>query len=257
MFYLFILITVNRQFLFVSDSENIVMKLLSVAPLICIVFQQYCEHVQGKSALQIYLNCEINIKTIEIVDLIHEQFVDDLISEVVESSQISFVIRNDVNSFNSSDIFDHVVIFANDNSSFVHSFISTKSRYTIIFQQISVLNMEILFGILWKNNVMNINILKFDENCEKVYTFMPFQVKNCFNSNPMIINVFFRGNWNSTNFFPDKLKNLQKLHCQSNCVEQSKHGYQNSSLRWEHQTQRNRSKTHQRSVESFELSHRN
>lgn len=68
-----------------------------------------------------------------------------------------------------------------------------------------------IFILLWKRQIFNVNVVfEKSDGIIAVKTFMPFNVNNCNDTKPIIINEFKNGNFlNGLNeFFPDKMTNL-------------------------------------------------
>jgi hypothetical protein len=161
-------------------------------------------------ALKQYLHSDLkNIPTL-FVDFMKEYFVDDLISNSCENSSTSYEFQKGSDNFNSLKYRSKAIIFVQNSSklaSAIDSFQSPKVFYTIIIKKVSKFDLKILFQKLWRKNIFNVNVLKIEENCKKIYTFLPFQDGKCFNTDPVIINEFSKS-WKRLDFFPEKLKNL-------------------------------------------------
>lgn len=86
--------------------------------------------------------------------------------------------------------------------------------YTIVTPRISDDEAGLLFAHFWKKFIYNVNIMTMhDDNDEVILeTFLPFQVTSCHETNPIVINKFFRDKqiWSDSNFFPYKFDNFQK-----------------------------------------------
>lgn len=172
------------------------------------------EYFNPVLALESYLNSEYNEKessSLEIINLISDISISDAIVEVIQNSRAPRIIKTNLDFAHNPSKKAHLILFIRNFISFCSSisvFESTRSHYTIVVKEITEVEMKIVFEKLWFKSILNLNILKIEENCEKMYTFKPFQHNKCHSTQPILINEFINGSWESTNFFPEKLSNL-------------------------------------------------
>lgn len=83
--------------------------------------------------------------------------------------------------------------------------------FLLISLESESVNFKTIFEKMWGIYVFNVDVLS-EEKEIKLVTFMPFIGNNCRNSVPLVINTFNIDNssWTTSNFFPDKFKNLFK-----------------------------------------------
>jgi hypothetical protein len=169
----------------------------------------YICQIQGNPGLVQYFKSECNQhKSAEIIDLVGGFFVDDVIKSLQIPRKLKTLIEP---SYESSDDVQ-LVLFVSNITSFYRltdHMNSSKAYYTTVFEKISMEEIKIVFEKLWFKNILNVNILRIEENCEKLYTFKPFQKNEiCQITQPILISEFINASWTSTEFFPEKLSNL-------------------------------------------------
>ncbi|XP_070496609.1 uncharacterized protein [Chironomus tepperi] len=83
----------------------------------------------------------------------------------------------------------------------------------ISFKELAILEMEKMFNLLFKQQLLSVNILTNFNKTINLYTFLPFRdYLNCENTTPFIISTFdgYSGKWNSNNFYKRKASDLMK-----------------------------------------------
>lgn len=79
---------------------------------------------------------------------------------------------------------------------------------------------RLIFKIALNKSMVNVNILQEANPASfELSTFIPFQNQNCRSTEPVTINKFVNSTWATQEFFPDKIKNLQKCPIKFACHE--------------------------------------
>lgn len=78
------------------------------------------------------------------------------------------------------------------------------------FENLTFLELEKIFALLWKNQVYNVLTVTNDNQLLRMHTFMPFNQNSCENTSPVFVNVYRNGKFSNEtrNLFPPKMKNL-------------------------------------------------
>jgi hypothetical protein len=135
----------------------------------------------------------------------------------------SFVIYQQ-NVFNSTAKQNSIFVVKNfNNFNEIYLKINPKSfkfsgLFLIVLVDGEIKEIEEIFMLLWKKQILNVIIMHEDEHGEiLVKTFFPFNPKSCNDTKAVTINRFRNGNFENglENFFPEKLKNLH--HCKIGC----------------------------------------
>jgi uncharacterized protein with PQ loop repeat len=104
---------------------------------------------------------------------------------------------------------------------FVPSFSSTYAK--TFLKSIEFSGFEEIFKLLWQKQIYNVNIMFEDKSSGRILvkTFMPFFNESCSNTKPVLINEFKDGKFSSEDFYPEKMKNLQKCDLKAAIVNSS------------------------------------
>ncbi|XP_070491373.1 uncharacterized protein [Chironomus tepperi] len=94
-------------------------------------------------------------------------------------------------------------------------------NYLIVMRNFRHISLELIFAYLWRQyNIYNVNILALDEidNIVRMFTFYPFSIGNCSNTNPITINEFNNRTkkWVREIIFPSKLRDFHN--CPINAI---------------------------------------
>lgn len=92
--------------------------------------------------------------------------------------------------------------------------------YLIVFTQMSTADVELdlMFDLLWRRYIYNVNILTENDKWLGMFTFFPFSAdKNCHNTKSQKINEFKFGRWENKTFFPEKLINFHGCKLKAAC----------------------------------------
>lgn len=71
-------------------------------------------------------------------------------------------------------------------------------------------HIERLFKSFLDMFIYNANVLTADSDSINLTTFYPFTEASCRSTKPVVVNEHINGAWNSTVFYPHKMRNLQK-----------------------------------------------
>lgn len=88
--------------------------------------------------------------------------------------------------------------------------IERSGRHLIVFPNAKHEDLETIFASLWEINLVNVGVVAERNNSIELITFLPFGDQNCGDTSPKKLNSFDKSSktWNSSTFFPKKLKNL-------------------------------------------------
>lgn len=153
--------------------------------------------------------------------------VDDRVTEIISKTTLAVQIESKI-----KDLHEHerrrffAIVFIDDLASFNRFYSQLKFKnfypngiFIIIFETASNTEMKLIFKLLWKKFVHNVNILtQTPGGLIEMFTFMPFgKAGKCDDESPVKINEFERKSmrWLTNNYFPKKFKNLQK--CSIRC----------------------------------------
>lgn len=109
---------------------------------------------------------------------------------------------------------EHFEHFSEIYSKMLPRYFRFSGLYLIVLLQGAFVEIQEIFGLLWKLQIYNANVMFADElGTVFVQTFMPFKSFNCSDTSPKLLDKFVGGKFlkGTRNFFPEKMKNL------SNC----------------------------------------
>ena len=185
--------------------------------------KQFFIPVDTGLSLTKYFESQNDKKLTEIVDFTIESNYSssDLIPFIMKNSNSSFFVYGKRNFSSSLNFESHQVVFI-DSFKLLNLYLkkvqSPQVQFTVISQKFSFLQLKDFFKILLQKNILNVNVLTFENNFEQVFTFVPFQSEKCLNTEPVLVNEFSDGKWKSSDFFPDKVKNLQNCTIRASAI---------------------------------------
>lgn len=145
-------------------------------------------------------------------------FGEELLLKLRERTEIPVRITTATNSISQKDLKRKVSVLIVDDFTGLLKIIeklensfSHQGFILIILTKGEIREIQDIFILLWKIQIYNVNVVYKNANVEIiVQTFKPFNVNNCNDTKPIIINKFKDGNFikDENNFFPEKMKNL-------------------------------------------------
>lgn len=92
--------------------------------------------------------------------------------------------------------------------------------YLIILTQKQTDGLDVMFDLLWRRFIYNVNIIVELDNSVKMFTFFPFsRRRKCHDTESVEINEYINTTWINNLFYPPKLNNMFRCKLKAACYE--------------------------------------